>query len=472
MMRRLTKITFALFWLASVVALVVWARRADPITRCTIKSSDSETFLAMPRAGERCPILVLAGNRREDFLQKGPVIRLIAESGFICAYVVVDKQSIDQLGRQLTDILNDNRLARNVKEHGLVVIGEGTRASTMLTGAVKAAGVQPDVFVAVPDNAETGTVLDRLVKAREDLRCPIVIASKSKSVEATQSLHNSLPQEHIEVLAFEAADDFRPRDLFFYKQLAERARAKLVQTGKPSGAPLERQVEHSGWAYVWTLIVLMSLLAIMSLVQKATSKVARGTALIAGIFIGIGTGSFATHLPSAMHSLNAKRSAQLSGLMDKWMLPQTDAKTFTEYSSLSDYTRKLVNWKLDERIYTEYVLNPRIVTDSQPVFTWRQPLWKYFYPLIRKAATPSDAANILVNYLRLEVEVRALDPTKRNVQEIWRSRTATPIEFEQTYIAALRSTGIAAKLNSQGRAEIWDDGEWKAAPRPAELVAL
>jgi hypothetical protein len=198
-----------------------------------------------------------------------------------------------------------------------------------------------------------------------------------------------------------------------------------------------------------------------------------GAAILAGAIIGAGTSLFAI-LPFATHGADAKRTAQLWGLVNKWQLSQNESAKFYKYSSLADYTRRIVNWKLDERFYTEYVLNPRVVDGMQPELEWRQPLWKYFYPLIRKAATPHDAANILVNHLRLEVEVResARGSSTTTIQQIWNQRATTPTGFEQIYLAALRSIAVAAKLNSQGRVEIRDDGEWKAAPRPAELVTL
>ena len=468
--------------------MIVWARQGDPITRHWIRSKDSETFVAIPRTRDFCPILVLVARGGESFLQKGPAIRAIVESGIACAYIAVDKQSIDQLGRQLTDVVSDNHLANDLKKQGLVMVGEGTRASTMLIAALKAPGVHPDLFVSVPEETEINPVLDRLIKAEENLRCPILIANKSKSVEATDATKTLSSQREIEIFAFDASDDARPRDLFFYKQLTERVREKLLQLGKSPNLPLERQNNRSRWGCLGLPAALLTLFAIMFVINKTRSsssararfRAARGVAIVIGTTAGIGTAVFVTRLPLTVHTPDAKRSTQLSGLAKRWQLSPTETAKFAEYSSLSDYTRKLVNWKLDERIYTEDVLNPRIVADLPPDFDWRQPLWKYFYPLIRRAATPRDAANILVNYLRLEVE--APEPGARrennisapsmNIEEIWNKRTTTSTGFEQIYVAALRAVGIAARLNPQARVEIWDDGEWKAAPRPAELVRL
>jgi len=38
--------------------------------------------------------------------------------------------------------------------------------------------------------------------------------------------------------------------------------------------------------------------------------------------------------------------------------------------------------------------------------------------------------------------------------------------FELLYVAALRSVGIAARLNEGQRAELWTGNAWQEAPRP------
>jgi hypothetical protein len=41
-----------------------------------------------------------------------------------------------------------------------------------------------------------------------------------------------------------------------------------------------------------------------------------------------------------------------------------------------------------------------------------------------------------------------------------------PVGFEKIYVAALRSVGIAARLNAGAQAELFADGKWQPAPRP------
>lgn len=485
-MRPINRFVFALCCLTGLIAIFLWAQSAESVARITVKSNNSETFVAIPRTRESCPIVILVTGSPETILQKGPALRAIAESGVICAYIGLDKQSVDQLDRQLAEIVSDTRVVKDGNKQGLIILAEGLRSSTMLIAATKSSVIKPNVFISVPEETEINTVIDRLTKA--DFHCPVLIANESKSDDVVRAAKN-LPSQKIEFLAFNGADDLRPRDLFFYKQLTERAcEALLRSTEISNSAPLQRRDGRSSWKYFGLPAGIFALFSILWITEKINSspnarrrfQMAIAAALIIGVAGGITAGLFVGQLPSTFQTHDAKRNAQLSALAEKWRLSATDAAKFAESSSLADYNRKLVNWKLDDRIYNEYVLNPRISMGSAPQFNWRQPLWKYFYPLIRRAPSPHDAASVVANYLRLEVEVH--QPTAAGpktdqasvgpIRVIWIERTTTRLGFEQIYVAVLRSVGVAARLNSQGDVQIWDDDEWKPAPRPAAVEKL
>ena len=55
----------------------------------------------------------------------------------------------------------------------------------------------------------------------------------------------------------------------------------------------------------------------------------------------------------------------------------------------------------------------------------------------------------------------------RDVATIWLRQITDETGFQIIYVAALRSVGVPARLNSQGRAEFYDGTGWKAAPAPA-----
>lgn len=52
------------------------------------------------------------------------------------------------------------------------------------------------------------------------------------------------------------------------------------------------------------------------------------------------------------------------------------------------------------------------------------------------------------------------------VETAWRRQMTNAKGFERIYVAALRSVGVPARLNPQGRAEFWTPTGWQSAPRP------
>jgi hypothetical protein len=84
----------------------------------------------------------------------------------------------------------------------------------------------------------------------------------------------------------------------------------------------------------------------------------------------------------------------------------TPLKTLLQHAHLANYNRTLVNWKLEDQLYREFVLSPEInfqpsTPNPQPSddFGWRRALWEYFYPRIRKESSLEAAAEIVVRHL-------------------------------------------------------------------------
>ncbi|MCL4790391.1 MAG: hypothetical protein KJ070_27015, partial [Verrucomicrobia bacterium] len=121
---------------------------------------------------------------------------------------------------------------------------------------------------------------------------------------------------------------------------------------------------------------------------------------------------------------------------------------------------------LDEQMYQQFVLSPTV--DRLPVseLDWRRKLWENFYPRVRREREPALAAVVIVRFLRERVGV---DPAFRNrvgVETIWTQQMTDESGFERVYVAALRSVGVAARLNERSQTELWDGSAWRAAPRP------
>jgi acetyl esterase/lipase len=143
-------------------------------------------------------------------------------------------------------------------------------------------------------------------------------------------------------------------------------------------------------------------------------------------------------------------------------------KTLLEHVELANYNRELIDWKLDDKVYREFVLSPQIDLEFDGDLNWRRPLWENFYPRIRKEQTTDDAAVIVARFLRERVSIcdGLGGGGSTGIVEIWQRQMTDARGFEAVYVAALRSAGVPARLDGRRRAEFWTGSGWRAAPRP------
>jgi hypothetical protein len=163
-------------------------------------------------------------------------------------------------------------------------------------------------------------------------------------------------------------------------------------------------------------------------------------------------------------------------LASKSFWPGQHLKTLLTHVELANYcVYELINWKVDKKIYNEFVLSPIVDSENDPELNWRRPLWEFFYPRIRKENSPGEAAKIVVRYLRerVTISIASSSPSKMpvshwptGIETIWRNQITDERGFERIYVATLRSVGIGARLNPEKNAEFWTGAEWMLAPRP------
>jgi hypothetical protein len=97
---------------------------------------------------------------------------------------------------------------------------------------------------------------------------------------------------------------------------------------------------------------------------------------------------------------------------------------------------------------------------------WWRPLWGGVFPRRLQESSPPDAAQIVVRHLRERVTMADLPDLSHEVPEIWLRQITDEAGFEIIYVAALRSVGVPARLDSNHHAEFWDGDKWQAAPDP------
>ncbi len=140
--------------------------------------------------------------------------------------------------------------------------------------------------------------------------------------------------------------------------------------------------------------------------------------------------------------------------------------TILQHVELANFRRSFLYVKLDERIFDEYILSPVIDNASLAELHWRRDLWENFYPRVRRASNPAAAAEIVVRFLRERVGISPKYAKNVGIETIWGEQCTDAVGFERIYVAALRSVGVAARLNSDHQAEMWTGAIWTNAPRP------
>ena len=144
-------------------------------------------------------------------------------------------------------------------------------------------------------------------------------------------------------------------------------------------------------------------------------------------------------------------------------------RTLLDHVELAGYNRELINWKLDDKIYRDYVLSPVITGNSGEQMKWRRPLWEEFYPRIRHENSMEDAARIVARHLRERVTIAAIPDLPHDIPNIWLRQITDETGFEIIHVAALRALGVPARLDAQQKAEFWNGRVWVAASQPAVM---
>jgi hypothetical protein len=167
-----------------------------------------------------------------------------------------------------------------------------------------------------------------------------------------------------------------------------------------------------------------------------------------------------------------KERADFEALASQPIWQGQKLRTLLDHAELAGYNRELINWRLDDTVYRDQVLSPVITGEAGEQLDWRRPLWEEFYPRIRHESLPGDAARIVGRHLRERVTVVAEPNLPHAVPDIWLRQLTDETGFEIIYVAALRSVGVPARLDANGRTEMLAGEKWQAAPRPVIFEAL
>ncbi|HAO79147.1 MAG TPA: hypothetical protein DCQ92_09260 [Verrucomicrobia subdivision 3 bacterium] len=201
------------------------------------------------------------------------------------------------------------------------------------------------------------------------------------------------------------------------------------------------------------------LAGILAVLAAAQTTVYLGTP-----FLPVGDGTLAI----ARHCLiQRNESGDFEFLSANAVWRGKQLKVLLEHVRLANYNRQLINWKLDDKMYQDFVLSPVIAGDTNEQLDWRRPLREEFYLRTRHESSPEDAAKIVMKHLRERVTIATLPNPPQDVPGIWLKQITDATGFEIIYVAALRSVGVPARLDSNNHAEFWDGNKWQTAPAPS-----
>lgn len=152
-------------------------------------------------------------------------------------------------------------------------------------------------------------------------------------------------------------------------------------------------------------------------------------------------------------------------LMQRAFSPGQSLRPLLTHVELADLQRRQFYQNLDDSTFQAYVLSPEIDRLPLAEVNWRRTLWENFYPRVRHETDAMAAAQIVVRFLRERVGIDPSYDYRVGVETIWTEQMTDETGFERIYVAALRSVGIASRLNDQGKAELLEGDTWQAAPR-------
>lgn len=192
----------------------------------------------------------------------------------------------------------------------------------------------------------------------------------------------------------------------------------------------------------------------------------------------VAAGQTATHLALARSAASPENLARAEhwllrpGLEADWewlvksgQSPGASVSEWLDTVELASLQRRQFYQAVPDDLFRAYILSPELKAGHVVTGEMRRELWRHFSPRVRKEVETTAAAIIIVRELRVRVTPQ-LGTSAGTLLWSWQAGTAHPDVWEVIFVAALRSTGIAARVGEHGKAEIWVGSAWQAAPRP------
>ncbi len=485
--RRSVLAAFAIVGLVGLSSLV--AAWSNPTTTIVLggENTDMVAYITMKKGQSECPVAILIGSEQEAEYRLRDISNLIG-LGFAVVCFEYDKENFTRRFSALhKGLAKEDALSTN----NVLWVGMGSAGEQVLPYLAAHPRPSPHSFIQLGGNIQASvTAIQALSEQRATTLdySVVTLNDKGKFTLDEAAAINRARNQGASLKAYaiaSPAEDFLEDRFLALRLVAERVMREFGSRASTIAGDFGSPTRSLGPI---VLIIGISFLAAGAFFLQRKNYLSTDRPLLSGIcvlclasavvmtFLHTFLPTFSTNqatLSIARRVLVGKdwrKDFDILAMDSSWRTRPLGH--LLAYAELVNYTAfNLVNWKVSEQEYHDYVRSP-VIDDTVPVETdWREIFWEYFYPKIRKENSPSAAAAILIRYLRESVLVSAgVDHTPMAVA--WRRGLANPETFRSMHVAVLRSVAIPARIGQTGMVEIFDKGGWLPAPQPLRLHEL
>jgi dienelactone hydrolase len=495
------KFLLGIFLILLFLGTLFWAKVQDPFSRewFTLQTDGFGSFqcvAVMPKPVRPCPVIIYAHESTGSLLLDGYEVRQMSELGLAVVGLEYNQTNPAAFAPQMEAVLRHLGQQKWADTNAIVWLGFSLGANRMMDFVLDQPAQQPQLLIQL---AGAGLPEGQINNRLELLRCPVLLVhgeqddifplADTKRMAAV--LQSSGVLVNLKTLSG-LPHGMEPNRGVVFRCLGEYCRSHLVGTNVWQNYQSIAQWQ-AGAPTLWLFCLPALAWMIGGFVWQHTrrgaslEKIKRTRYEIALRWLTIllvtwALAETAIHLVSPRFLVSErtlgiarrclvqpKERADFEFLSMQPIWQGQKLRTLLDHVELAGYNRELINWQLDGKIYRDFVLSPIIMGNLNEQLNWRRPLWEEFYPRIRHESSPENAVKIVVCHLRERVTIATLPKPPREVPDIWLKQITDETGFEIIYVAALRSVGVPARLDSNGRAEFWDGNRWQTAPPPAVI---
>ena len=514
--RQFVKFVSGIFLVLLFLGALFWAKEQDPFSRkwFTLKTADHgsvKCIAVLPKPMRQYPVIIYAHGSGGSLLNDGNDLRQMAELGLAAISLEYDQTNEATFDTQFERLLRYLGQQRWANTNAISWVGFSLGANRMLDFALQHPKQQPQLLVQlsdvgveesagkseIPDTISTPSTLNP--QPLTNLHCPVLLVHGEQDevfpMENTKRMASILQTNGLSAelkIIPSIPHGMEPERGAVFRSIGEYCRSHLAGTNAWQNYHSIAQWQAEApplwiwwlpaaiWAVGWFAWSWHRKVAAPEKIKLSRGEIA--LRWLAALLTTWALTETAIHLVTPHFSVNdttlsiarrflvqLKQHNDFENLAAQSIWHNQRVKTLLEHVELAGYNRGLINWQLDDKLYRDYVLSPVITGNSGELLNWRRSLWEEFYPRIRHESSPEDAAKIIVRHLRERVTIAAMPNLPHDVPAIWLRQITDKADFEVIYVAALRSVGVPARLNSNLRAEFWDGGKWDTAPRPSVI---